>query len=103
MTGYSALADDGDGPDRPPTTHPPTPPLTGCLRLYQHGGMKPITRRLLSLPGGVHFRRLVVEWYREEDIMMTMALVEACSDTLEALDITYRFIRTSIRYPRQHR
>ena len=103
MTGYSALADDSDGPGRPPTTHPPTPPLTGCFRLYQHGGMKPITRRLFSLLGGVHFRRLVVEWHHEEDISSTMALVGACSDTLEAVDITYWFIRTSIRYPRQHR
>ena len=103
MTGYSALADDSDGPDGPPTTHPSTPPLTGCLRLYQHGGVKLIARRLLSLPGGVHFRRLVVTWYRREDIMTTMALVEASPHTLEALDITYNLIRTCTRYPRQHR
>ena len=65
--------------------------------------MKPIARRLLCLPGGVHFQRLVVMWYRGEDILTTMALVEGCSHTLEALDITYKFIRTCTRYPCQHR
>ena len=63
ITGYSASADDSDDPDE---AH---------------------RRRLLSLPGGVHFRRLVLGLYLEEDLLATATLIEACSHTLECLDI----------------
>ena len=64
------------------------PMFTGSLELT-NPGIKPISRRLLSLPGGIHFRKLVLKWSKVEDLMLTMALVEGCSHTLESLDITY--------------
>ena len=50
--------------------------------------MEPIVPWLLSLPSGIHFQRLTLEWNCKEDIPLTMALVEKCSHTLESLDIT---------------
>ena len=87
---YATLVDDSDDSNGlPPAVHSLTPPMTGCLKLFQWGGMKHITRRLLSPPGGVHFRRLVLGLFREEDFLTTTALVEGCSHTLEYLDIQY--------------
>jgi hypothetical protein len=51
--------------------------------------MEPFTRRLLSLPGGIHFRKLTLKWLYEEDLLTATALVEECSHTLESLDITW--------------
>jgi hypothetical protein len=34
--------------------------FTGNMELSLAGGMKPIARRLLSLPGGIHFRKLTL-------------------------------------------
>ena len=62
------------------------PRFTGTLEL-PGTGIKLITRQLLSLPGGIHFRRLVLRWFKVEDLSLAMALVEACSHTLESLDI----------------
>ena len=84
------FTDNGDGSDgresvaRPSSSHM----FTGSLEILPWGGMKPITHRLLSLPSGIHFRRLSVTWNREEDILLTTALVEGCSHTLESLKIT---------------
>jgi hypothetical protein len=50
--------------------------------------MEPFTRRLLSLPSGIHFRKLTLTWSREEDLSLMVALVEGCSHTIESLDIT---------------
>ena len=80
--------DNGDESNAPPTTvHPSGPTLTGSLQLNLKGGMEPIVRRLLSLPGGINFRELSFPWYHERDPSMTMALVEKCSRTIETLDI----------------
>ena len=62
------------------------PIFTGSLALLR-GGMGLIVQRLLSLPGGAHFRKLTLTWSHEEDISLTKALVEMCSHTLESLDI----------------
>jgi hypothetical protein len=64
--GTSADNGDGSGRDEIPTaTQPLTPPtFTGSLDLSLWGEMKPFTRRLLSLVGGIHFRKLTVRWYR---------------------------------------
>ena len=64
-----------------------SPPFTGSLRLTLPGGIKPIAIRLLSLPSGIHFKKLNLRC-RKEDLPLTMGLVEGCSHTLESLDIT---------------
>jgi hypothetical protein len=90
----------GDGSERdemPPAARPLSPPMfTGSLELYLRGGMKPITRRLLSLPGGIHFRELIWTWFYDEDLSLMMALVERCSHTLQSLSIICNLISTSI-------
>ena len=88
ITSDEVVAEDGDGSDGLPTViQPSNPPMfTGCLKL-ETTGLKPITRQLLSLPGGIHFRNFTVMWKHEEDISWTAAFVERCSHTLESLDI----------------
>jgi hypothetical protein len=89
---YEPLTGDGDGSrgdEIPPASQRSSlPAFTGSLELYLQGGMKPFTRRLLSLPGGIHFPKLTWMWFREEDLPILMALVEECSHTLESLDIS---------------
>lgn len=67
-----------------------SPPLTGSLELCLTRGMKPVTNLLLRLPNGVRFRKLSFTRYLPHDIWCTMELVEACSDTLERIDIKCR-------------
>jgi hypothetical protein len=73
----------------PATTKPQNLPVfTGAFKLLLWTGMEPFTRRLLSLPSGIHFRKLTLTWSREEDLSLMVALVEGCSHTIESLDIT---------------
>ena len=67
--------------------HSTSPPLTGSLELSLTRGIKPVTRLLLQLPNGVRFRKFECTWNLSHDIWHTMELVEACSDTLEFIDI----------------
>ena len=77
-----AMANDDGGSD----DHPSNPPaFTGSLQLMVLG-VRPLVRRLLSLPGGIHFRKLMLTFYRQDTPLIT-ALVEGCSHTLETLDI----------------
>ena len=96
---YNVPIDSGDGSDWLPTTAQPSiPPMfTGSLEL-QGGGMKHLTRRLLSLPDGIHFRELTLRWLREEDLSLTTALVQNCSRTLESLNTTWNFLSRSIEH-----
>jgi len=93
--------DNGDGSNGLSTviqrSNPPT--FTGSLELFMRGGMEHIARRLLSLPGGINFRKLTLTWFHERDLSLTMALVERCSCTLESLDITCSPLGTFIRCP----
>ena len=66
-------------------------------------GMEPITRRLLSSPGGIHFQRLELKLFHERDLSSTMALLEECSNTLKSLGITYNLTCTSILHLHPHR
>ena len=93
-----------DGPGGLPTAiQPQSPPmLTGTLVLFLVKGMELVTPRLLSLPGGIHFRKLTWTWFREEDLPLMMKLVEGCSRTLESLNITYNLSGTSIRHMCPH-
>lgn len=61
--------------------------FTGDLKLSLKMGMKFVAPRLLSVPGGLHFRKLRLTWHHEEDVQLTVALVEMCSSTLETLKI----------------
>ena len=91
--------DSAHGYDEPPTATQPSSPymFTGSLELYLSMGIVPFTRRLLSLPGGVHFRELTLRWLREEDHSLTTALVRGCSHTLESLDVACNHLGKSIR------
>jgi len=87
------------GDELPTIDQPPSPlRLTGSLELSMGGGMGPIARWLLSIPGGVHFRELSLEWFREEDPLLTMELLEKCSNTIDSLKITCDSRGTSIQY-----
>ena len=64
-----ALADNTDSPDGLPTgDYPSTPPMTGSLTVIQQQGMEPLAPWLLSFPGRVHFRKLDLALFREEDL-----------------------------------
>ena len=91
------------GPDASPTTdHPSIPPMTGSLRFLQPGihqrEVMPFARRLLSLPGGIHFQKLSLTLFCEEDVLLIRALVAQCSQTLESLDINCELSGTSVQY-----
>ena len=75
-----------------PRTRPRTSPrLTGSLELCVKGGIQSVTHRLLDLPNGLHFKRIVVRPLYPQDIKSVMDLVLRCSDTLESLSIVYPF------------
>ena len=74
---------DQDQNDFQPST---SPPFTGTLELLQ-GRMERTSRLLLSLPNGFHFQKLKCRWEIEENVSWTNALVEACSNTLECVDL----------------
>ena len=98
VIGFDTSTDNGDGPDGFPITVQPStsPTLTGSLELFMRGGAKTLTRRLLSLPGGIHFRKLILTWNREQDLSTTMTLV--CSSTLESLNVTCDPFGTSFQH-----
>ena len=50
-----------------------------------------ITRGLLGLPSGLHFRRSPPQWLEKENSRWITELVSRCSDTLECLDIRHPF------------
>ena len=76
---------DNDQPLLQPST---SPVLTGTLELYlPDRGTEHIARQLLGVSSGLHFREFVWRWRGEEDARWVAALVEACSDTLERIDI----------------
>ena len=85
---YGMGIDDGDGYDGLPTViQPSNPPIfPGSLELAITG-LKPFIRQLSSLPSGIHFRKITVRLFHDGDILLTVALVERCSHTLESLNI----------------
>jgi hypothetical protein len=91
---------DGSGENEiPAATQSLSPPMfTGSLELHPFKGMGSVTRQLLSLPGGIHFRKLILTWYQVEDFLATIVLVEECSRTLESLDITWGIPRNHGRF-----
>ena len=75
-----------------------SPAFTGSLRLSAPRGMHNIANGLLSLPGGLHFRALILVLRSEEDILSAIALVEECSSTLEYLKVDCE-PRMSVPFP----
>lgn len=59
--------------------------------------------RLLTLRGGIHFRKLALTRCREQHLALTTALVDGCSHTLESLCMAGNLIGASTRglCPRQ--
>jgi hypothetical protein len=99
--------DNADGSaegETPTATQPRNAPIfPGTIELLLAGGMEPFARRLLSLPGGIHPRKLALTWLHEEDLLTTIALVEACAHTLEFLHIAWDLPSTYILYLRPYR
>ena len=105
VAAYDSLLIDGDGSDElSTTTQLSIPPMfTGSLELLLRGRAKHLARRLLFLPGGIHFRELDLAWFYEEDLLLATALVEGCFRTLEALNISCRgSLGMSIQHLRLH-
>ena len=71
-----------DSSDAPPTL----PKFNGSLLL--NGSNRSITRKLLDLPGGLRFSKIVVSC-PVEDCDLAEELVSTCSDTLEYLYIEF--------------
>jgi hypothetical protein len=94
VTIYSRVSAENEEGEMLAAAQPQTPPpLTGSLELEfsLKGWMKPFTRQLLSLLGGVHFRKFTSKCSSGEELLLATELVEACSRTLEFLDITLDF------------
>ena len=88
---------------QPVAIQPPSPlAFTGSLKLYLETGMNLVAPRLLSLPNGLHFRELRLAWNCEEDVLLTMELVERCSPTLETLKVKCEHDGTIALRPHSH-
>ena len=96
---YDEFIGSGDDPDWQLTvTQPMRPPMfTGSLKLFAMGRMEPFIRRLLSLPGGVHFWKLKLTWLRGEDLSLITGLVGGCYRTLESFDMTCNSLHAFVR------
>jgi len=79
----------GEGPNGPQvvTQLSNSPACTGTLILSREA-MAYIARRLLSIPGGIHFRELALTWTDDRQLSLAMAIMEECLDTLEYLNIS---------------
>ena len=94
--------DDG-GPvdiDVPQIIVRPSPAYTGTLDLSLYNGKDRMVNWLLSLPNGLHFRKVVTRWFHTEDAQSTNALIAGCSDTLECLiiSISHPIPRSSVPF-----
>ena len=89
LTGDKIITND-DESDEPPNVVSPIPqPLSGALEVFLSFGTRATLRRLLDLPGGLHFRELDLSWCGGRDLPNVVEMVAACSDTLERLQIMY--------------
>ena len=64
-----------------------SPKLTGSLLLSLLSGMRPLVRRLLDLPNGLHFAKITLLCRKKEDGSSAADLLSRCSGTLESLTI----------------
>jgi hypothetical protein len=72
-----------------------SPKLTGTLHLGVGNETRSNLRRLLALPGGLHFSKISVTC-SISDAQPTTDLVSRCSDTLRSLTISYYPMGTSL-------
>ena len=88
-TNFGALTDRWDSSDGPLTiAQPPSSPaFTGSLDIFLRGGMGPIVHLLFPLPGGIHFRKFTLRWFKKGDPLLTTRWLERCSRTIKSLDI----------------
>ena len=95
LVGYRIANDNDLDVGGPPTVAPPPSALalTGGLGLILLQGVGPITRRLLGIPSGLHFKIFTVAWIQEGDLQWINALVVGCSDTLERLGVMRFLLR----------
>ena len=98
LSGYQDPQFNGDRPHQPqPVITSTSPPLTGSLDFHLLGGAGDVARRLLDLPGGLHFRKLALSRDQKADLWWITELVMRCSRTLESLEIIHARRRTFIR------
>lgn len=64
-----------------------SPPLTGAFYIHMSRGVGHTMRALLDLPNGVHFQKITFTACLEEDFRWMAALVEACSGSLQYIDL----------------
>ena len=64
-----------------------TPRFSGILFLAIYREMRNMVNHMLSLPGGLHFRELILPWICDEDLPPMMDLMHACSRSLESLKV----------------
>ena len=95
VTAYFASVDNDHDPDIlrlppirvvQPSANPPR--LTGSLELLLSGRAELFAHWLCLLTNGIHFRKLTTTWNHGRDLSVTAALVERCSHTLEAIQVT---------------
>jgi len=100
---YGTHTDEDGSPDRSSAVTQPSnsPAFTGTLNLW--GGVSPLTRQLLSIPDGIHFRKLILTCRTELDLRLTTALVEGCSRTLESLDVACGLDGPPVQHSHLHR
>ena len=63
-----------------------SPKLTGCLDLMMLSGTRPAVHRLLELPSGLRFSKIVV-LCPNKDLELMTDLISKCSDILEFLRV----------------
>ena len=81
---------DGDEEANISTLPSTSPRFTGALCLVMRGGMRSDIRRLIALPGGLHFTKIWVGCLAE-DLGSITSLVSACRDTLVSFTILQYF------------
>ena len=90
LEGLDIMGCDIDYDHRTPPFRPQTsPPLTGTLSLDLPQGLQRTMNALLGMPNGVHFRKFVCTRHLWVHLEFMMTLVEACSHTLEYIDIKF--------------
>jgi hypothetical protein len=88
-----------DDEPQPISSSSTPPPLTGTLWLCLLRGISRTVRRLLDLPNGLHFRELLLHSQGPEDFFSVGTLVEACSDTLECLEVRHQPYGANLSVP----
>ena len=101
VTGFNECHESNDAHDGQATVvqslAPPS--LTGSLELDVWVQADFMISRLLSVPGGLHFRRLRLRLSVQRDASPIAALVEGCRFTLESLEVDYQLLlRTFIHH-----